>query len=242
MVTDKPDASNPEPMGTRSATISAGELLRLSRSRAVIFDMDGVLADTEKFHVEAWIRLVEGQTGKSPATAVVRSTFGMTNDLILPVLWRHVGATLDRGAEEMGALKERLYREAAAGRVQPLPGVERFIEWLKGQGVPTAIGTSGPRENIEFLVHEFGWTGCFDVLVDRRRFAAGKPAADCFLCAARELSIAPAEALVFEDSFHGLIAARRGGFSLAAIASTHPPSALRPQARWVFRDFLDVAC
>lgn len=223
--------------------ISAIELFRSSSAEAATFDMDGVLADTEKFHVQAWQKLLESHTGVAPPLALIRETFGQTNDVIIPLLWEKAGKGLAAAdVPPLSEEKEGYYREFAAGRVRPTQGLERFLLWLERRRVPLAIGTSGPRENITFLLKEFGWERHFQVLVDRRRFAAGKPAPDCFLAAAGILGVPPRKTIVFEDSLHGLRAAWRGGFLPAAIATTLPESALRLQARWVFRDFRDIAC
>ena len=105
-----------------------------------------------------------------------------------------------------------------------------------------AIGTSGPKENVSFLLEEFSWAGLFSSLVHRERFDAGKPSPDCFLKAAEDLGSDPGKTIVFEDSLHGLEGACRGGFMPAAIASTHQPEELTSIAKWVFRDFLDLSC
>ena len=226
--------------------IAARELFRGGHTRGVLFDMDGVLADTEAFHLEAWQRLASEHDLRAvdgtDLNAVARRTFGQTNDVILPLLWKAAGRP---APEDLGGLsyeKESYYRDAARGRVRPLAGLERFLRWLSEHHLPLAIGTSGPIENVRFLLDEFGWDGVFDSLVHRARFARGKPAPDCFLRAAEDLEQRPRRLLVFEDSVHGLGAARRGAFQAAAIATTHREAELRPLARWVLRDFRDIYC
>ncbi len=228
----------------RTPRISAHELVCRNEIRAVVFDMDGVLADTEAFHLEGWERLAAAWELGPPGALrdLARSTFGQTNDLIIPALWREVGRELDTPVEALSVEKETYYRDAARRRVRPMAGVERLLDWLGDVGIATAIGTSGPTENVEFLLDEFGWHGRFTAIVHRSRFAAGKPAPDCFLRAAEDLDVRPRHAIVFEDSVHGLAAARRGGFWPAAIAGTYPEGDLRPLARWVFRDFEDISC
>lgn len=229
--------------------IHASEILPARVFGAVIFDMDGVLADTQAFHLESWVRLAAahaspGTTGADETSLreIAARTFGQTNDLILPVLWRHLGLGAPRDIEALSREKEAYYREAARGRLVPLPGLARFLDWIHYQGLPLAIGTSGPEENVEFLLDEFGWRGRFDVLVHRACFARGKPAPDCFLRAAEKLRLRPESALVVEDSIHGLRAARRGRFPALAVATTCKPEALRPHARFVVGDFREIAC
>ena len=113
---------------------------------------------------------------------------------------------------------------------------------LKKENIPAAIGTSGPEENVSFILEEFNWRSVFHSLVHRNRFKMGKPAPDCFLVAAEELGQPPDKTVVFEDSVHGLMAANRGGFTAAAIASTHEPAELTQYTGWVFRDFRSLSC
>jgi beta-phosphoglucomutase len=238
-----PGSSLPvEREGGRGARISAAELVRSAGARAVIFDMDGVLADTEEHHLESWRVLLSRRFGLLPAPEVIRATFGQSNERILPILLPP-GTVL--GAAEMALLseeKEAAYRDSARGRVRPLPGVEDFLRWLRRKGIPAAVGTSGPPENVRFILEEFGWRGLFAALVDRSSFAASKPAPDCFLEAAARLGALPGRCLVFEDSLHGLTAARRAGAAAAAIATTYPEEVIAPFGRWTFRDFTEIAC
>ena len=226
----------------RPARISARELLRSSGARGVIFDMDGVLADTEEFHLLSWQGLLEARFGLETPAGLIRSTFGQSNERILPLLLPPGRIPTGREVESLSEEKEARYREAARGRVRPLRGVERLLAWLGREGIPAAVGTSGPPENIRFLLEEFGWRSVFRALVDRSQFAASKPAPDCFLVAAARLGVPPGRSLVFEDSLHGLAAARRAGMAAAGIATTYPEEAIRPLSRWTFRDFTEIAC
>ncbi len=236
------------------STIQAREFLRQADCQAVIFDMDGVLADTEEFHLAAWIKLVKNHSLETSGPEVkkesvsdgmlklIRSTFGQSNDTIIPLLWKKADRSIGDELADLSHEKEAAYRSCARSKVEPMPGIENFLRLLAEERIPTAIGTSGPKENVSFLLEEFRWAGLFSSLVHRERFDAGKPAPDCFLKAAEDLGSDPGKTIVFEDSLHGLEGAHRGGFMPAAIASTHRPEELTGIARWVFRDFLDLSC
>ena len=114
-------------------------------------------------------------TVETPA-GLIRSTFGQSNERILPLLLPPGRIPTGREVESLSEEKEARYREAARGRVRPLRGVERLLAWLGREGIPAAVGTSGPPENIRFLLEEFGWRSVFRALVDRSQFAASKPA------------------------------------------------------------------
>ena len=236
-------------MSELESQIQALDFLRNTDCRAVVFDMDGVLADTEEFHLEAWGRLVEahgledGEQGLSEEMLeLIRSTFGQANDTIIPLLWEKAGRSPGDALAALSLEKEQCYRNCARGRVRPMPGIEDFLGLLKKENIPAAIGTSGPEENVSFILEEFNWRNVFHSLVHRSRFKKGKPAPDCFLVAAEELGQPPDKTIVFEDSVHGLMAANSGGFTAAAIASTHEPAELTQYTGWVFRDFRSLSC
>src|SRR2546422_4774136 len=164
--TDAENLSSPSPLEAahRGARLWAGDLVR--GVAAVIFDMDGVLADTEEYHLESWRRLLRRRFGLEPPAAVIQSTFGQSNELILPTLLPPGTSFEPAELPALSEEKEALYREAASGRVRPLPGLDRFLRWLGERRIPAAVGTSGPLENIRFLLSEFGWSGRFAALLD----------------------------------------------------------------------------
>ena len=236
-------------MSELESQIQALDFLRNTDCRAVVFDMDGVLADTEEFHLEAWGRLVEAhgledgeQRLSEEMLELIRSTFGQANDTIIPLLWEKAGRSPGDALAALSLEKEQCYRSCARGRVRPMPGIEDFLGFLKKENIPAAIGTSGPEENVSFILDEFNWRTVFHSLVHRSRFKKGKPAPDCFLVAAEELGHPPDKTIVFEDSVHGLMAANSGGFTAAAIASTHEPAELTQYTGWGFSDFRSLSC
>jgi HAD superfamily hydrolase (TIGR01509 family) len=202
--------------------------------RALIFDMDGVLADTAPYHMEAWRRLC-AELGHPISDAIVRETFGQTNDVIVPKL---LGAGADVGV--YGDRKEALYREVSRGRLQPYRHVDRALRAAKARGFRLAVGTSGPLANVQFLAQELAIADCFDRIVDRSQFEHGKPAPDVFLEAARQLSAAPRDCAVFEDSVHGLRAARAAGMLVIGVVGTHDERTLAQYADVIVSDFLDL--
>jgi beta-phosphoglucomutase len=224
----------------RFAGAWAGDLFR--HARAAIFDMDGVLADTERFHLESWVVLLRERFGLDVPPEVIRRTFGQSNEKIFPLLVPPENALDPAAIPRLSDEKEALYREVARGRVRPIPGVETFLDWLVRRGIPAAVGTSGSRENVRFILEEFGWEGRFQVLVDRSMFRASKPAPDCFLEAARRLGVRADSTVVFEDSIHGLLAARAAGAAPVGIATTHGEETIRHLGRWTFRDFREISC
>lgn len=212
----------------RMSTIT-GEL----GAAAVIFDMDGVLADTRAFHERSWEILHRRHgDGDPPPREILVRTFGQTNDTIIPLLFGP-GDDIPRLSEE----KESIYREEARGKVRPTPGVEAFIMDLRGRGIRTGIGTSGLPENVSFLLSEFHWEGLFDAVVDRTGFERSKPAPDCFARVAELLAVDPRRCVVFEDSIPGIEAAQAARMAAIGVTGTNDAETLLRWTPYVIDDF-----
>jgi len=184
---------------------------------AVLWDLDGVLVDTARFHYEAWQQLFD-ELGRSFGEEDFRRTFGLRNDLIfreeLP----------DTSAEEMERLsdhKEALFRRFAAGGVSPLPGALELARRAQAAGRRMALVTSTPRANIDFVLGQIGLAGAFDTIVAAEDVSMGKPDPEGYLLAARRLGVLPERCLVIEDAPGGIEAGRRAGMRTLAVATTH---------------------
>jgi beta-phosphoglucomutase family hydrolase len=191
--------------------------------RAVIFDMDGTLVANRDFHLMAWRQLC-AEVGYSITDQELLSFFGCTN--------REIFAKLSGGnlnADQMEALanrKESLYRESYAGRVVPVDGLTDFLFALKSLGLPLALATSAPVENVSFTLEQGKLGHWFDVVVDATHVEFGKPNPEIFIKAAHRLGVVPGNCLVFEDAPHGIEAALAAGMGCIALTTTFPSSAL----------------
>ena len=190
---------------------------------AVIFDMDGVLVDTGEFHFQAWSRALS-EHGIPLTSEQFRATFGMNNATILAVI---LGQTpTPELLIKISDRKEQLFRQAVRGRVQPLPGVQVWLERLEAAGVRQAIASSAPPANIDALVDELDLRTYFDVIVSGSELP-GKPDPALFLKAARLIGVLPKRCVVVEDAVVGVEAARRAGMKCVAITTTNPAHTLK---------------
>ena len=180
--------------------------------QAVIWDLDGVVIDSEEDHKRAWQRLAR-ETGKEFSDAQFAVTFGQRNDAIIPVVWGQVSAVeLQRLADR----KETYYREYVRDTAAFLPGAQELMSALHSAGYPQALGSSAPIANIELVREVLGLDRYIEKFVSGETVPHGKPAPDIFLKAARELGIEARQCLVIEDAVAGVAAARAGGmFSIA---------------------------
>jgi beta-phosphoglucomutase len=193
------------------------------RALAAIFDMDGVLADTAEAHFESW-QVMARRLGADVTRADFERTFGRPNHQIIPeLLRRDVPADQLRGIDRA---KEAEFRRIVSGSIDPLPGVCDLIEALQASGFALAIGSSGPRENIDTILSALGLTGFFATIISGWDVQVGKPDPEVFLKAAAGVGIEPAGCCVFEDVPAGIQAAKAAGMKCVAVTTTHPAGSL----------------
>ncbi len=205
---------------------------------AVLWDLDGTLVDTKEFHYQSWALALPEFGYPFPADRFQRS-FGMNNTGVLEVfLGRPVEAELVATISER---KEELFRDLLHGNVQALPGVQAWLERLRGWGVRQAVASSAPPANIDIMLGELGLAGYFDAIVSGYELPS-KPDPLVFLQAAGQVGVAPRDCIVMEDATAGVAAARRAGMRCIAVTSTNPPAALHEADLVVERwDQLDEA-
>ncbi len=190
--------------------------------QAVLWDMDGVLVDSADLHFESWTLTLKDY-GLVYTRQKFTDTFGMNNESILKLL---LGADSDPALrQEISQRKEQLFRRMVPGRVEPLPGVPAWLGRFQQAGLRQAVASSGPAENLVVLVEALGIARYFATLVSAFDMP-GKPDPAVFLEAARQLGVAPAQALVIEDGLPGVEAARRAGMRCLAVTTTHPAERL----------------
>jgi HAD superfamily hydrolase (TIGR01509 family) len=198
--------------------------------------MDGTLIDTRRFHMEAWRRLVESLGLGDEAFQIARRGFGMTNWAIFE-RWFARGERPPADFDTLSGQKEALFRQLIAGRQKSRPGLRWLLERARCRGLRVGLVTSGPRENVLFLLRQCEVAHLFNALVWGSSAIRSKPHPEPFLVGARRLGLAPAQCVVFEDSVHGFEAARRAGMRLVAIAE-RPADLIRARL-WTPLCYLD---
>ncbi len=185
---------------------------------AVLFDLDGVIVDSRPHHLSAWHQLAR-EAALPHAPDYFTQTFGLRNEPII----RGLAPDIDSGRlRALADRKEQLFRGAARGKLELLPGVQELLAFLDEQAVPKAIVTSAPRANLDMAVETLGIASRFQALVAEEDAAKGKPDPEGFLVAASRAGVEPARCVVIEDAPAGLQAAKSGGMRAIGVTTTHP--------------------
>jgi beta-phosphoglucomutase len=192
--------------------------------RAAIFDLDGVIVDTAKYHYLAWKRLAN-ECGFDFSEADNERLKGVSRTQSLEILLQIGRLTCDDAAKiQMAAQKNEWYvdyiRRMDASEI--LPGATEYLQRLRAKGVKTALGSAS--KNAPLILARLGISVLFDVIVDGNKVTKAKPDPEVFLRAADELGILPASCVVFEDAEAGIEAAHRAGMGAVGIGN---PSILK---------------
>ncbi|HWF09075.1 MAG TPA: HAD family phosphatase [Bryobacteraceae bacterium] len=207
---------------------------------AVIFDMDGLMLDTEPVYKIAWQRAAESR-GFPISDALYFELIGRTRAAGEAILREAFGAGFE--VEAFRAACERCETVAFAERLPARkPGLDVLLALLDLHRVPKAVATSTDRPVAEAMLREHGLLNRFRAMVTGSDISNGKPAPDIFLLAARRLGVAPATCLVLEDSEAGIVAASRAGMHVYAVPDLKPPPPeIERLARGTFDSLADVA-
>jgi beta-phosphoglucomutase family hydrolase len=192
--------------------------------KAVLWDLDGVIADTEDYHFRAW-RSVFRKRGVDFTQAEFQHHFGQRNDTIIKSALG--GDLTPQEVDIIANEKEQSYRRRVAGHIKPLPGAVELIRSLQKHGIKEAITSSAPPENIRLILRGLGIEDCFQAIAYGREVAEGKPSPQIFLLAAQRLGVPPEDCVVIEDSVAGAAGAKGGGMKCVAVTNTHPRDSLK---------------
>ena len=188
--------------------------------KAVLFDMDGVIFDSERAVLAVW-REVGAQLGLAGIDDVfircVGVTIRRTREIFLEA---YPGLDFEDFDTRVRARFLSLYDK---GRLPVKPGARETLAHLRARGIPLALASSTRTEAVRRELEEAGLLGCFDAVVGGDMVTRSKPDPEIFLAAAARLGAEPADCFVVEDSFNGVRAAHAGGFRTLMVPDMLPP-------------------
>lgn len=207
----------------------------MAKIEALIFDMDGVIVDSNPWHRIAWERYNRG-LGYAMTEEMQQRMYGKRNDeLVRDFFGPHLSAA---EVAAHGAAKEALYRETMRPHLNEalLPGIREFLD--RHRDLALAVATNAEPANVDFVLGETGLRHFFRVVVNGHEVSNPKPHPEIYLRVADALGVPPEACVVFEDSHTGVAAGIAAGMRVVGIASTHDDLA---GVSLAIRDFHDPA-
>ena len=208
---------------------------------ALIFDMDGVLVDSNPFHVQKWIEFLHERGIPYNAEDLPKQVLGSRNDTAFR---RFFGRDLREGEiEKLSEDLEARFRAAFRPHAQPLLGLKTLMDECRAEGIPLAVASSAMTKNVDFVVDTLKLRSYFASIVTGDDVSRPKPDPEIYIKAAERLRLSPAKCVAFEDSFVGIQSAKRASMKCVAIASTFPAEDLRrqTQADLVVKNFEELS-
>jgi beta-phosphoglucomutase len=184
----------------------------------LIFDMDGVLVDSNPAHRQAWAAY-NRKFGLETTDAMHQRMYGKRNDQIIRDFYGDSLSPEEVAAR--GAAKEELYREMIGERIEEMlvPGLRDFLD--RYPDVPKAVASNAEPANVDFLLDRANLRPYFQVVVDGHQVANPKPHPEIYLRAAELLRASPAQCIVLEDSYSGVEAAMAAGMRVIGVRTTY---------------------
>ena len=204
--------------------------------KALLFDLDGTLAETNSVHYATWVEALKPYgidvTWDFYRDEISGRTTPEVSEDLLPDL-------APEEARKVGEGKEASFRERA-GELESLPGLVEFVEEAKEKEVDVALVTNAPKENVFAMLDALGLADIFEPTIVAEDVGVGKPNPAPYDAALEALDVRADEALAFEDSPSGIASSVAAGIPTVGIASTHDPEELEGLGvELVARDFAD---
>ena len=201
-------------------------------TKAVLFDLDGVVFDTEPQYTTFWARECQRYHPEHPG--LEHEIKGQT---LTQIYDRWFSGPLQQQQASITARLDDFERQMQFIYV---PGFETFIDKLHQRGIRTAVVTSSNRSKMQAVYQQIpGFSSLFDAILTSEDFAQSKPSPDCYLRGAMRLQVLPHECVVMEDSFNGLRSGRASGARVVGLSTTNSAHDIQPYCDLVIADYHD---
>jgi beta-phosphoglucomutase len=208
------------------------------RYAAAVFDLDGVLVDSEPLHLKS-VALMLARRGIQLKAAQAAQQTGITIHRFMDKIVHEWGYPGPKEGEDWVAEKRAIFRELAPQELRPLPGVDDFLRAIDGR-LRIGLASSSPRGYIEWCIRQFGWDDRFDAVCTIEDVRRAKPDPEMYLLSVEQLGVAADRTLAFEDSPVGIESAVVAGLDCVGVESSFAAGSLRALgAKWTIKDFTD---
>ena len=208
----------------------------MKKFKAIIFDMDGVLVDSEPYHVEIEKRVFK-KMNLNVSDEEHAGYMGMATD----IMWKHIigKRNLSLDVNEMTDLtnSEGIHFFSGLEKIDPIPGMVDLLEQLQAKNIPMAVASSSDSETIKLILEKSGLKSYFLHTVSSRDVGKSKPEPDVFLHAAGLLHTKPEDCMVIEDSVNGIKAAKSAGMYCVAFSGAASESQDQGEADLIIDKF-----
>ncbi|HEV3120817.1 MAG TPA: HAD family phosphatase [Isosphaeraceae bacterium] len=213
-------------------------IARLDSLRAVVFDLDGLMFDSEALYHRVASALLAAR-GKEFTPEMMRTMLGRRAAEVTSVLREMAG--LEESVEEILAETRSRFYALMDTEVRYMPGLEILLDHLRALGLPLAVATSSRRSYAERLLGGHGLLERFEFLLTSEDVMRGKPDPEIYLSAAARFGVAPVAMAVLEDSPPGIAAARAAGAFAIAVPHEHSPASGLAEAHLIVSRLDDPA-
>ena len=207
--------------------------------KIVIFDLDGVIVESEDAHIEAEKQTFLKYNVLISAEELHRYTGTTAKEMFTGLIAKY---KLNTTFEEINSQKEKILFRLLKQDAEPTRGVLPFMQELKRRGIRLAVGSSSPKRLVNYVLKKLNIVSLLDYIVTAEDVEHGKPNPEIFLKVARELGFKPSQCLVIEDARLGVEAAKRAGMKCIGYRNPHSGNQDLSKAEIITDDFstLDI--
>lgn len=204
----------------------------------VLFDVDGVLVDSYEAHLKTW-QICCRRIGRECSEAEFLAGFGRTSREFIRETW--VDPPSDAEIKAFDEMKEAMFREVIATEFPAMPGARDLIVALADAGIPMAIGSSAPPDNVRVVVDQLQANDLIRTVITGADVVIGKPHPDVFLQGARGIGVSPSRCIVLEDAPVGIQAGLSAGAKCVGVVSRGRTPEQLSMAQYLVSDLTELS-
>jgi len=207
----------------------------------IIFDMDGVIIDSNPLHIRAWRSVFEKENVFISDDDFSNIVSGTTGDSAIRTLLKRE-LTQDEVNQFNEAVDAEFRRMLTEMNVDPVKGLRNFLEQMRSAGHRIVVATSAPTKNVDMVMGKLQLREYFEFIIDRTRVTHGKPHPEIYLKTLEQIAIPDSRCIVFEDSLAGVKSAVGAGLTVIGVTTSHSAEELNAiGASITIRDFDEVS-